>query len=54
MAGTPNSSHIRVYQRQLAVIKGQAWNIVQSLKHDVSQSSSLKLPRRADGFDTIG
>ena len=26
-------------QRQLAVIKGQAWNIVQSLRHAVSHES---------------
>jgi phosphatidylinositol 4-kinase type 2 len=28
-------------QKQLAVIKGQAWNIVQSLKHEVSCSSCM-------------
>lgn len=26
----------KMFQRQLSVIKGQAWNIVQSLKHEVS------------------
>jgi hypothetical protein len=36
------------------VIKGQAWNIVQSLRHDVSQSSPLKSLRSTHGFDTIG
>ena len=29
------SRDLTYFQRQLAVIKGQAWNIVQSLKHDV-------------------
>ncbi|KAI0277425.1 hypothetical protein BGY98DRAFT_1089954 [Russula aff. rugulosa BPL654] len=33
----------KMFDRQLAVIKGQAWNIVQSLKHDVSP---LELTRR--------
>jgi len=28
--------HPKMFARQLAVIKGQAWNIVQSLKHNVS------------------
>ncbi|KAH9998443.1 phosphatidylinositol 3 and 4-kinase-domain-containing protein [Russula compacta] len=35
--------HPKMFDRQLAVIKGQAWNIVQSLRHDVSP---LELTRR--------
>lgn len=31
--------HPKMFRRQLAVIKGQAWNIVESLKHSVSCSS---------------
>ncbi|KAI0081899.1 hypothetical protein K474DRAFT_1748215 [Panus rudis PR-1116 ss-1] len=35
--------HPKMFRRQLAVIKGQAWNIVQSLKHEVCP---LELTRR--------
>ncbi|KAI0051900.1 hypothetical protein FA95DRAFT_1484684 [Auriscalpium vulgare] len=35
--------HPKMFNRQLAVIKGQAWNIVQSLRHDVRP---LELTRR--------
>ncbi|KAI0266765.1 phosphatidylinositol 3 and 4-kinase-domain-containing protein [Gloeopeniophorella convolvens] len=35
--------HSKMFNRQLAVMKGQAWNIVQSLKHAVSP---LELTRR--------
>ncbi|KAI0066107.1 hypothetical protein BV25DRAFT_1797123 [Artomyces pyxidatus] len=35
--------HPKMFNRQLAVMKGQAWNIVQSLRHDVSP---LELTRR--------
>ncbi|KAI0305692.1 phosphatidylinositol 3 and 4-kinase-domain-containing protein [Multifurca ochricompacta] len=36
--------HPKMFDRQLAVIKGQAWNIVQSLKHD--DEGPLELTRR--------
>ncbi|TFK20970.1 phosphatidyl inositol kinase [Coprinopsis marcescibilis] len=36
--------HPKMFARQLAVIKGQAWNIVQSLKHD--DEGPLELTRR--------
>ncbi|KAF8070167.1 phosphatidylinositol 3 and 4-kinase-domain-containing protein [Lyophyllum atratum] len=36
--------HPKMFRRQLAVIKGQAWNIVQSLKH--SDEGPLELTRR--------
>jgi len=36
--------HPKMFNRQLAVIKGQAWNIVQSLKH--SDEGPLELTRR--------
>ncbi|KZT26839.1 hypothetical protein NEOLEDRAFT_1090374 [Neolentinus lepideus HHB14362 ss-1] len=36
--------HPKMFNRQLAVIKGQAWNIVQSLKHNVT--GPLELTRR--------
>lgn len=36
--------HPKMFNRQLAVIKGQAWNIVQSLKHD--DEGPLELTRR--------
>ncbi|KAK0212691.1 phosphatidylinositol 3 and 4-kinase-domain-containing protein [Desarmillaria ectypa] len=36
--------HPKMFARQLAVIKGQAWNIVQSLKH--SDEGPLELTRR--------
>ncbi|KAA1471659.1 hypothetical protein DENSPDRAFT_837697 [Dentipellis sp. KUC8613] len=36
--------HPKMFERQLAVIKGQAWNIVQSLKHD--DEGPLELTRR--------
>lgn len=36
--------HEKMFARQLAVIKGQAWNIVQSLKH--SDEGPLELTRR--------
>ncbi|KAJ3845446.1 phosphatidylinositol 3 and 4-kinase-domain-containing protein [Lentinula raphanica] len=40
--------NMKMFRRQLAVIKGQALNIVQSLKHDVSDMSKgpLELTRR--------
>ncbi|TFY69801.1 hypothetical protein EVG20_g2985 [Dentipellis fragilis] len=37
--------HPKMFERQLAVIKGQAWNIVQSLKHD--DEGPLELTRRS-------
>ncbi|KAF9478605.1 hypothetical protein BDN70DRAFT_942161 [Pholiota conissans] len=37
--------HPKMFARQLAVIKGQAWNVVQSLKHAV-RFSPLELTRR--------
>ncbi|TFK44679.1 phosphatidylinositol 3 and 4-kinase-domain-containing protein [Crucibulum laeve] len=37
--------HPKMFGRQLAVIKGQAWNIVQSLRH--SDEGPLELTRRA-------
>ncbi|GBE81198.1 Phosphatidylinositol 4-kinase lsb6 [Sparassis crispa] len=36
--------HPKMFSRQLAVVKGQAWNIVQSLKH--SDEGPLELTRR--------
>lgn len=36
--------HPKMFNRQLAVIKGQAWNIVQSLRHD--DEGPLELTRR--------
>ncbi|KAG8926810.1 phosphatidyl inositol kinase [Tulasnella sp. 418] len=36
--------NVRMFQRQMAVMKGQAWNIVQSLKH--ADEGPLELTRR--------
>ncbi|KAF7321461.1 PI3K/PI4K domain-containing protein [Mycena kentingensis (nom. inval.)] len=38
--------HPKMFARQLAVIKGQAWNIVQSLQHD-DEGGPLELTRRS-------
>lgn len=42
--GTDPDFNVRMFERQMAVIKGQAWNIVESLKHE--EEGPLELCRR--------